>query len=89
MKNQKDHGLWVKRCVTLNFLQLICTYIFQLTYADFVVACSVERLSTPYSDRGHGCSDVIPNALQEHRRRVEQLPGVKEWIATRPADPSR
>jgi hypothetical protein len=30
------------------------------------------------------CGDVIPQALKDHRARVEALPGVKEWIAKRP-----
>jgi len=53
-----------------------------LTYADFCVANMMGMY-----ERFGGDPKLFSPPLQDLRKRVEELPGVKEWIAKRPKGP--
>jgi hypothetical protein len=79
----KSGGEWVtgKNVIQNNHLIFIINnYYLQLTYADFEMASYIRMFCEPRFNFG----DIIPAVLQDHCKKVEALPGVHEWIATRP-----
>lgn len=55
----------------------------QPTWADFVCACRSGHADVMLGGR----LSTINAALKAHQLRVEELPGVKEYIAKRPVTP--
>ena len=54
----------------------------QPSYADFSMANVLDfSCSMPNSEALTG---AVPKELMDLKKRVEELPGVKEWIAKRP-----
>jgi hypothetical protein len=64
---------------TVRFISNCVNIVIQLTYADFCVANMMGMY-----ERFGGDTNLFPPPLQDLRKRVEELPGVKEWIAKRP-----
>ena len=57
-------------------------YILQITYCDFSVANKLASLEK------HNCGDLVNKheTLVKLRSKVEELPGVKEYIAISPEE---